>query len=370
MSSQSSALFSPLQLGDLTLDNRIVVSPMCQYAATDGVAEDWHLMNLGQYAMGAAGLVFAEATAVTPQGRISPKCLSLHNDACENGLKRVVDFCKQYGVSKIGIQLAHAGRKASTHPPSGGGKPLQDDEGAWPTIAPSALPYDSDWHVPHALSLDDIAELRQHFLDAATRSLRIGFDVIELHGGHGYLLHQFMSPISNRRDDQYGGSLENRIRLPLEIMADLRALVPSGYPLGIRISATDWVDGGWTPDETVVLCQRMKEIGCDYVDITSGALDPRQKIPLGPGYQVPFAEQVKREAEITTMTVGMIRDPHLAEKIVSGGQADLIALARGMMYDPRWAWHAAITLGAETPYAPQYARANPRAWPLAFPELD
>jgi 2,4-dienoyl-CoA reductase-like NADH-dependent reductase (Old Yellow Enzyme family) len=362
----SSALFQPITLRGVTLANRVVVAPMCQYEAHDGMANDWHLMHLGQYAMGAAGLVFTEATAVVPEGRISPGCLSLHSDETEAALKRVVDFCDKHGVVTMGIQLAHAGRKASTAVPLEGGQPLAASEGGWQTVAPSAVPY-ADWPTPQALSVADIGELKSAFAAAARRAHRIGFRVIELHAAHGYLMHEFLSPLSNRREDDYGGSLENRMRLPLEVFQAVREVLPEDTVLGVRVSATDWIDGGWTPEETVALSAELKALGCDFMDVSSGGNDPAQQIPLGPGYQVAFAEKVRREAGIPTMAVGMITRPQQAEAIVASGQADMVALARGMMFDPRWAWHAAEALGAETPYADNYIRCHPARWPQVFP---
>lgn len=360
-----SALFSPFTWRGVTLPNRVVVSPMCQYVAEDGNATDWHLMHLGQFSMGAAGLLFTEATAVSAEGRITHGCLGLYSDANEAALGRVVQFCRRHGVAVLGIQLAHAGRKGSARTPLAGGAALAEDERPWTTLAPSALPYGPGWHTPKAMTQADLAKVKDEFVAAAARAARLGFDVIELHMAHGYLLHEFLSPISNQRDDAYGGSSENRMRYPLEVFEAVRVTLPAGTPLGVRVSATDWVDGGWTPAETVALAKRLKALGCDFVDVSSGGLDPRQKVPLGPGYQVPFAEQVRREAGIPTMAVGLITEPEQAERIVAGGQADFVALGRGIMDDPRWAWHAAATLGAEAPYASQYVRAHPKFWPGA-----
>ena len=358
----TSALFSPIDLRGLRLPNRIVVSPMCQYMSVDGSASDWHLMHLGQFAMGAAGLVITEATHVSAVGRISRRCLGLYSDKNESTIKHVVDFCRRHGVAKLGIQLAHAGRKGSAHTPFEGGKALAPDEGAWTTVAPSALPYGPGWHVPQALTKDGLREVKQQFVDAAKRAERIGFDIVELHAAHGYLLHEFLSPISNQRNDEYGGSLENRMRFPLEVFDAVRAVWPKERPLGARVSATDWIDGGWTPEETVVFAKAMKARGCDFFDVSSGALDPRQQIPMAPGYNVAFAEKVRKESGIAVMSVGMITRPRQAEDIVASGKADLVAIARAMMDDPRWAWHAARELGAETPYAPNYVRCSPAVW--------
>jgi 2,4-dienoyl-CoA reductase-like NADH-dependent reductase (Old Yellow Enzyme family) len=357
----SSALFSPISLRETEVANRIVVSSMCQYAAHDGSANDWHLMNLGQYAMGAAGLVMTEATHVSPEGRITPRCLGLYSDDNEQGLARVVDFCRQYGVSRLGIQLAHAGRKASTRTPLDGGGPLAENESPWRTLAPSALAY-ADWPAPEALDVAGLALVKQQFVDSAVRAARIGFDLAELHIGHGYLLHQFLSPLSNQRVDEYGGSTHNRIRFPLEVFEAVRAVWPDHLPVGVRVSATDWVEGGWTPEETVEFAIALKSRGCDFLDVTTSGLDPRQQIPVGPGYQVPFAEQVRRETGIPTWAVGLITDPHQAEAIVREERADMVALARGMMFNPRWAWHAALELGADTAYSPMYQRCTPRNW--------
>jgi 2,4-dienoyl-CoA reductase-like NADH-dependent reductase (Old Yellow Enzyme family) len=361
-----SPLFTPFQMREVTLPNRVVVSPMCQYAATDGVANDWHLMHLGQFAVGAAALLFTEATHISPVGRISPRCLGLYSDDGEKELKRVVDFCKQYGVAEMGIQIAHAGRKGSAHPPLDGGGPLTAEAGAWATVAPSALPYADGWHTPKALDEAGLAEVKQQFVDATVRSARAGFTVAELHAGHGYLLHQFLSPISNRREDRYGGDTEGRMRFPLEVFEAVRAAWPKELPLGVRFSATDYVEGGWNLDEAVRFAAALKERGCDFADVTGGGLDPRQKIAVGPGYQVAYAQRIRRETGIATMAVGMITEPRQANDIVAQGQADLVALARGMMFNPRWAWHAAEALGDDAPYSRMYVRAHPSKWPQAF----
>ena len=365
----ASVLFSPITLRGLTLPNRVVVSPMCQYNSDNGSANDWHLMHLGSFSLGCAGLVICEMTDVTPIGRITPKCAGMWSDENEAALKRVHDFCRTYGVAKLGVQLAHAGRKGPTATPAAGGKPiLSKEEGGWTPEAPSALPFDTGWPVPHAMTKDDIKRCIGEFVASTKRVERIGFDVIELHGAHGYLLHQFMSPLSNRRTDEYGGSLENRIRFPLEVFRAVRAAWPQQKPLGIRVSATDWVDGGWTLDETLVLARELKKLGCDYIDVSTGGLDPRQKIPLAPGFQVPFADKVKRETGIPTMTVGLIAGYRQAEDILAAGKSDFICIARGAMWDPRWAWHAAEELGAETPYAPKMMRCQPKFRPELYPK--
>ncbi len=366
----SSALFSPLELRGLTLNNRIAVSSMCQYVAENGSAVDWHIMHLGQFSMGAAGLVMTEATAVSAVGRITPKCLGLYSDENEAALKRVIDFCREYGVTPMGIQLAHAGRKGSTQIPLDGGKSLRADENSWTTAAPSAIPFGPGWHVPQALSREGLAAIRAEFVAATARAARIGFDLAELHSAHGYLLHQFLSPLSNQRNDEYGGKLENRMRYPLEVFEAVRAAWPDEKPLGIRISATDWIEGGWTVEESVVFAKELKSLGCDFIDVSSGALSPRQKIPLTPGYQVPFSDRIRKQAGIATWTVGMITKARQAEEIIAGGKADIVALARGMMFDPRWAWHAAEELGVETEYSKMYARCAPGQWPEVFPWRD
>jgi len=363
----TSALFSPITLRGLTLPNRIVVSPMCQYNSDNGSANDWHLMHLGSFSLGAAGLVMTEMTDVNPQGRISPRCAGMWCDENEAALKRVHDFCRQYGVAKLGVQLAHAGRKGPTTVPAAGGKPILEGPDAWTPEAPSAIPYDEGWAMPHAMTKDDIKRVHGEFAAATKRVDRIGYDVIELHGAHGYLAHQFLSPLSNQRTDEYGGSTENRMRFAIEMYEAVRAVWPDSKPIGMRVSATDWVDGGWTPEETVLLAKELKKRGLDYMDVSTGGLSPKQKIPLSPGYQVPFGEKVKKEAGIATMSVGLITDAHQAEEIVASGKADMVVLGRGIMYDPRWAWHAAEELGAETAYAPKMMACHPKLRPQIFP---
>ena len=290
----ASVLFSPLTMRGLTLPNRVVVSPMCQYNSNNGSANDWHLMHLGSMSLGAAGLVMCEMTNVNPQGRISPKCAGMYSDENEAALKRVHDFCRQYGVAKLGVQLAHAGRKAPTTPPGAGGKPiLTKEEGGWTPEAPSAIPYDTGWAVPHAMTKDDIKRCIGEFAAAAKRVERIGYDVIELHGAHGYLAHQFLSPLSNKRTDEYGGSTENRMRFAIEMYEAVRAVWPEAKPIGMRVSATDWVDGGWTPEETVVLAKELKKRGMDYMDVSTGGLDRQAEDSAQP--RLPGA--VRREGE-------------------------------------------------------------------------
>lgn len=373
----TSALFSPIPLRGLTLDNRVVVSPMCQYSAEEGSATDWHLMHLGQLAISGPGLLIIEATGVEARGRITHGCLGLYSDANAAALARVLAFCRRHGKAKIGIQLAHAGRKASAHRPWEGRSALTAAEGAWETVAPSPLPgstagsgnsdaTSAGWPVPRMLDRAGMDEIRDAFVLAARRSDRLGIDLIELHMAHGYLMHAFLSPVSNQRNDSYGGSIENRMRFPLEVFDAVRAAWPERKPLGVRISASDWVEGGWDVADSVVFAKAIKARGCDYICASSGGVSEKQKLALGPGYQVPFAERIRRESGIATMAVGMILEPEYAESLVSGGKADMAALARGLLYDPRWAWHAAETLGAEAAYPLQYARSRPSKWPEAF----
>ena len=364
-------LFRPLRMRGLTLANRIAVSPMCQYKAENGSANDWHLMHLGQFAMGAAGLLMTEATHVAAEARISPQCLGLYSDENETQLQRIVAFCRRYGVSALGIQLAHAGRKGSTHPPQKGGGPLGSDEGRWRCVAPSALPYAPGWPQPDALDDAGLANVKQAFVAAAARAARIGFDLAEVHMAHGYLLHEFLSPLSNRRDDSHGGDLARRMRFPLELFEAVRAIWPAERPLGVRVSATDWKAGGLTVGEVAEFCRALEARGCDFVDVSSGGLDPGQQLQVGPGYQVPFAETVRKAVDrMAVLAVGMINDPRQANEIIAEGRADMVALARGAMRNPRWAWHAADVLGTDAPYPESYIRCRPDRWPEAFPAND
>lgn len=365
----ASQLFTPITLRDVELPNRIIVAPMCQYSADGGSVTDWHLMHLGQFAVSGVGLVFVEATGVEPEGRITPGCVGLYSDDNEAALKRVVDFCKSYGNTKIGMQLAHAGRKASTDFPWVGGKPIPvDDARGWQTVSASETPYADGWQTPKALSIDDLQRMKQAFVDATERCIRIGFDVLELHMAHGYLFHQFLSPISNERTDQYGGSLENRMRYPLEVFDAVRAVWPKGLPLGVRFSATDWVEGSsWDIAESSEFAKALKNHDCDFVDVSSGGNSPEQQIEAGPGYQTGLASDIRQASGIPTMAVGQITSPQQAEAIVRSGQADMVALARGMLYNPRWAWHAAEALHAEAAYAPQYMRTHSSLRGLPIP---
>jgi 2,4-dienoyl-CoA reductase-like NADH-dependent reductase (Old Yellow Enzyme family) len=355
-----SQLFSPFAMRDLVLRNRIVISPMCQYSAQNGSAGDWHMMHLGQLAIGGAGLLCLEATAVEPQGRITPGCLGLYSAENESALARVLESVRRISQMPLAIQLSHAGRKASSNVPWKGGTLLSSGEGGWQTVAPSAVPHAAGETPPSALDLDGLKRIRAAFAAAAARADRLGFDAIELHGAHGYLLHQFLSPFANRRTDEFGGTLDNRMRFPLQVFDDVRAAWPHGKPLGVRISGTDWVDGGWTVEDSIALALELKQRGCDWIDASSGGISPAQKIPLGPGYQVHLSEKIKAASGIATMSVGLITDPKHAEEIIATGQADMVALARAMLYDPRWAWHAAAELGGTVAYPQQYSRCAPR----------
>ncbi|MAL39356.1 NADH:flavin oxidoreductase/NADH oxidase [Thalassospira sp.] len=362
-----STLFSPLSLGKLALDNRVIIAPMCQYSADNGKTTDWHPMHLGNLAQSGAGLLIIEATAVEPEGRITYGDVGLWDDETEAALAKTISAVRSHSDMPIAIQLAHAGRKASCEKPWLGGHAIDPDHtNGWQVCAPSAVPFRDGDPIPEALSKSRISEIVQAFVESAKRAIRIGFDAIEIHAAHGYLLHQFLSPHANKRDDEYGGSFENRTRLVLEVYDALRAEVGTDYPLGIRISATDWVDGGWDIDQSVELAKLLEARGCDFIDVSSGGLHIDQKIPLGPNYQVPFAARIKAETGMTTIAVGLITEAEQAEAITFTGQADAIALARGILYDPRWPWHAAATLGAEVKAAPQYLRCQPRSLKKLF----
>jgi NADPH2 dehydrogenase len=362
----TSALFSPIRLASLELANRIVVSPMCQYSADDGAANDWHLNHLGTLSQSGAALVVVEATGVERRGRITHGCLGLYSDDCEAALARVLAHCRRFGSAKMGIQLAHAGRKASATRPWEGARPLKPGEDPWETIAPSAIAFGPGWHVPREMSAADMARARASFVAAAQRAVRAGIDLIELHGAHGYLLHGFLSPISNKRSDGYGGSLEARMRFPLEVVQAVRAAIPKGMPLGARITGNDWVEGGLTPKHAVVFARALKDAGLDFVCISSGGVSADARTNMTANMNVPFAEQVKREAGIATRVVGLIATPKRAEAIVAESKADMVALARAMLDNPHWGWHAAKVLGAEVARPKQYARAAPNLWPGAM----
>ncbi len=364
-----SQLFTRFPLGTLELQNRIVIAPMCQYSAEDGRATDWHLMHLGQLALSGAGLLIIEATAVAPEGRITPGCLGLWSDDTEGALREVLDRIRRHAAIPFAIQLAHAGRKASSRVPWEGGQLIAPDQGGWHPVAPSALPHLPEEPAPLALDAAGLARIREAFADAARRALRIGVQAIELHCAHGYLLHQFLSPIANAREDDYGGSLDNRMRFPLEVFDAVQAVLPAGFPLGVRISATDWVEGGWDVSQSVSFGRALRERGCSFVHVSSGGLSPRQQIPLGPGYQVPLAESVRNGTGLPTIAVGLVTEPAQAEAIIAEGRADLVAIARAILFEPHWPWRAAAELGAQVSAPPQYWRSQPRGLGKLFGDV-
>jgi len=364
-----SALFTPIRLRDLTLTNRIVISPLCQYSAVEGTAQPWHWMHLGHFAVSGAALVILEATAVSAVGRISPQCLGLYSEENESALTRLLADVRRFSNTPMGIQLNHAGRKASTRPTwelwKGHGVPAE--EGGWRPVGPSAEAFTTGWQVPEELDHAGLARIRDEFVASTRRAERCGFDWIEIHCAHGYLLHEFFSPLTNHRTDEYGGSAEKRARFPLEVAQAMREAWPAHKPLGVRITGEDWVPGGLTLDDAVALAGALRDIGIDYVTPSAGNIAPGMKIPqVGPGYLVPFSERIKRETGITTMTVGMIVEAHQANDIVASGKADMIAIGRAIMDDPRWPWHVAAKLGEKIAVAPQYARSTPEHWP-AYP---
>ncbi|RZA20861.1 MAG: NADH:flavin oxidoreductase/NADH oxidase [Lysobacteraceae bacterium] len=358
------ALFQPLAVGSLRLANRIVIAPMCQYSAVDGRMTDWHLIHLGQLALSGAALLTIEATAVLPEGRISWADAGLWDDATEAAMEAVLTGIRRWSAMPIAIQLAHAGRKASTEVPwQGGGQIAPGQAHGWQTLAPSALPFNPADHAPLALTRDGMDAVRDAFAQAARRAARLGIDGVQIHAAHGYLLHQFLSPLSNRRDDEYGGSLGNRMRFPLEVFDAVREAFPAGRAVSVRVSATDWVEGGWDSEQTVAFSQALQARGCSSIHVSSGGLDPAQEIPIGPGYQVPLARAVKQAVSMPVVAVGLITDFDHAEAIIANGDADLVALARGILYDPHWPWHAAAHLGASVLAPPQYLRSQPRELP-------
>lgn len=354
-----SQLFSPVQLGSMQLDNRIVIAPMCQYSAQQGNAQHWHSVHLGHLALSGAALLIIEATAVEPDGRISPYDLGLWDDSNEQALTDRIKEIRGLSDIKVGIQLGHAGRKASTDVPWRGGEQLDPQQGGWQTVAPSALAYAEGENPPLSLTASQLDALTQKFVDSAKRAVRAGVDLIEIHAAHGYLLHQFLSPLSNQRTDQYGGSLENRMRYPLEVFKAVKQAVSDSVVVGLRLSATDWVAGGWDEAQSVTFCQQLEALNCDYLHVSSGGLSPQQKISVGPNYQVPFANTIRQQVTIPVIAVGLITEPQQAEDIITGGEADVVALARGILYDPRWPWHAAAALNAEVKVPPQYLRCEP-----------
>ncbi len=355
-------LFTSFDLGQLTLANRIVVAPMCTYSASDGCASDWHVIHYGGLALSGAALLTLEATAVAPEGRITYGDIGLWNDDCEAALGEVLASVRRWSDTPLAIQIAHAGRKASTDLPWNGGAQLPPgSEHGWQTVSSSALPFEAGENAPQALDRDGLKRIREAFADAAKRAVRLGFDAIQVHSAHGYLLHQFLSPLANQRTDEYGGSIENRLRFPLEVFDAMRAVVPDTIPLTVRVSGTDWVDGGWDIEQTIAYAKELEARGCAAIHISSGGLSPLQKIPLGPNYQVPLARAVKKAVKMPVVTVGLITEAEQAEAIVGTGDADLVAVARAMLYDPRWPWHAAAALGAKVKAAPQYLRCAPRS---------
>ncbi len=354
-----SALFSPIRLRELELPNRIMVAPMCQYSAEGGKANDWHFTHINSLALSGAAMFCIEATHVEATGRITPGCLGLWNDATEAALRPVLASVRRHSKIAIAVQLAHAGRKGSSHKPWDGGQQIPLAEGGWQTDGPSEVAHKEGELKPRALDFNGLKRVRDAFVESARRANRLGLDAVELHSAHGYLLHQFLSPISNRRNDRYGGSLQNRMRFPLEVFDAVRAVFPFKKPVGIKVSATDWVDGGWDLEQTIEFAKELKKRGVGWIDVSSGGVSPQQKIPLSPGYQVPFAQAIKAATDVTTMAVGLITEAQQAEEIVASGQADMVALARGMLYDPRWAWHAAAELAGEVYAPPQYWRSQP-----------
>lgn len=356
-----SRLFEPLWVGELRLENRIVIAPMCQYSASDGQAGDWHLIHLGHLALSGAGLMILEATAVSPEGRISPQDLGLYSDADEAALARVLSAVRAFSPIAMAVQLSHAGRKGSSRPPWDGGTQIGPNEPTgWKTLAPSPVPHVEGEDAPQALDRAGLDRVREDFVEAARRAARLGLDGIEIHGAHGYLLHQFLSPIANKRTDEYGGSLENRMRFPLEAFDAVRDVFPAQKPVWMRISATDWVPNGWDIEGTIALSKALKAHGCAAIHVTTGGVSPAQAIKLAPGYQVPYAQRVKAEVGLPTIAVGLITEPEQAEAIIGNGEADAVSLARAMLYDPRWPWHAAAKLGARVRAPKQYWRSQPR----------
>lgn len=362
-----SHLFKPLRLGTLELQNRIIIAPMCQYSAVEGSAQDWHLIHLGALALSGAGLLIIEATAVSAKGRISPADLGLYSDDNELALGRVMEAVSKHSDMPLAIQLSHAGRKASSQAPWDGGAQIRPGEpGGWKAEAPSAVPHADGEDEPTALDEEGLMRIRGDFVRAAVRAQRLGFGGIEVHMAHGYLLHQFLSPLSNQRDDAYGGALENRMRFPLEVFEAVRAAVSPDMPVWVRVSATDWVEGGWDLESTLSLSAALKERGCAAIHVSTGGVSTRQKIPVGPGFQVPFAARIKAETGLPTFAVGLITEAQQAEAILQNGEADAIALARAMLYDPHWPWHAAAALGEQVTAPKQYWRSNPREFPALF----
>jgi NADPH2 dehydrogenase len=361
-----SALFSPIKLRGLALPNRIMVAPMCQYSAVNGAANDWHFTHINTLALSGAAMFCIEATHVEAIGRITPGCLGLYDEATEAALRPILASVRKHCKTAVAMQLAHAGRKGSSHVPWNGGQQIPLTEGGWQTEGPSAVPHKEGEAPPRALDASGLVRVRDAFVAAAKRAERLGIDALELHSAHGYLLHQFLSPIANKRTDQYGGSLPNRMRYPLEVFEAVRAAFPDNKPVGVKVSSTDWVEGGWDLAQTIEYAKELKKRGVDWIDASSGGVSPLQKIPLAPGYQVPFAKAIKEATGANTMAVGLITEAKQAEEIVASGKADMIALARAMLYDPRWGWHAAAELGGEVEAPPQYWRSQPSTQKALF----
>ena len=364
-----SKLFSPFDLGALPLRNRIVIAPMCQYSAEHGCATDWHTIHLGQLALSGAGLLIIEATGVEPLGRITPGCLGLYDDATEQALAGVLASVRRHSPMPIAIQLGHAGRKGSSEVPWRGGMLIPPTQGGWVPVAPSALPQLPGEAPPQALDEAGLDRIKRAFVDAAQRAVRLKLDAIELHGAHGYLLHQFLSPISNQRTDGWGGSREGRMRFPLAVFEAVRAVVPASVPLGMRLSATDWIEGGWDVEDCVVFGQRLRDAGASFLHISSAGVSPQQKIPIGPGYQVHLAERMKQAVGLPTIAVGLITEPEQAEAVIAEGRADMVAIARSILFNPHWPWAAAAKLGATVQAPPQYWRSAPRGANQVFGDV-
>jgi 2,4-dienoyl-CoA reductase-like NADH-dependent reductase (Old Yellow Enzyme family) len=363
----ASKLFTPLRVGELTLSNRIIVAPMCQYSAESGCMTDWHLIHLGHLALSGAALLTIEATAVSPEGRISAADVGLYADDCEQAMRRVLDSVRRWSGMPIAIQLGHAGRKASTRIPwLGGGQIAADDAQGWQTRAPSAIAFQDGQMPPIALDSVGLAKVRADFVKAAERAARLDLSAVQLHAAHGYLLHQFLSPLSNQRTDSYGGSLENRMRFPLEVFDAVREAFPADKPVTMRVSGTDWAEGGWDIHQTIALARALESRGCSAIHVSSGGLTPKQQLTASPGYQVSLARAVKQATAMPVIAVGLITGFEQAEAIVASGDADLVALARGMLYDPRWPWHAAAHLGAQVRAPNQYLRSQPQQYRNLF----
>lgn len=365
------SLFKPIAIGELNLQNRIVIAPMCQYSALEGQMTDWHLMHLGNLAASGAGILIIEATSVVPEGRITYGDVGLYSDACEAAMRKTLSGIRRWSSMPIAVQLSHAGRKASMELPWKGGAQLHPTSvNGWQTFGPSALPFLEHHHAPQTLEIEDLALLRVAFADAAVRAARLDIDAVEIHGAHGYLLHQFLSPLSNNRTDDYGGSLENRMRFPLEIFQSVRDAFPADRPVTMRVSASDWVEGGWNLEQTIAFARALEAKGCSAIHVSSGGLSNHQKIAIGPSYQVPFARAVKAATRMPVIAVGLITEFEQAEAIIGTGDADLVAIARAALYDPRWPWHAAAHFGESITAPDQYLRSQPRRYPGLFKSQD